>query len=151
MTPTQVLQQVLKDPTNPEKVRSLVAPDFTYVSLNYENKDLQKVLPWTGTHKGYEGITETFKGVNKYWSVDKFEPQATFDDGENVAMFGSFTLTSKTLKKTRTSPFAIFAKVKDGKLTYFQYMEDTVATIDTFKTGGTWKFKANPDGGDVEF
>jgi len=66
-------------------------------------------------------------------------------------MFGSFTLTSKTLRKTRTSPFAIWAKVKNGKLIYFQYMEDTLASSDTFKYSGKSVYRANPDGGEVEY
>lgn len=151
LSATQVVQEVLKDPTNPDHVKPYIAEDFTYVSLNFENKDLQKIMPWAGTHKGPEGFYETFKGVNKFWNVDEFKPTVAFDDGENVAIFGTFTLTSKTLHKTRTSPFAIQAKVKNGKLTYFMYMEDTFATADTFKASGKSIYKSNPDGGQVEY
>lgn len=150
MTPLQVLQQVLSDPENAENVRPLCSPDFKYVSLNYENADLKKILPWAGTHAGYEGITETFKGVNTYWTRDSFEPHAGFDDGENVALFGSFTLRSKNLDKSCVSPFAVYAKVKDGKLTYMQYMEDTFGTTSTFITGGNWTFKVLPDKAEFE-
>lgn len=125
MTPLQVIQKILSDPRNPGVAQPLCAPDVKYVSLNYENSDLKKVLPWAGTHIGFQGIIETFTNVNRYWSVDKFQTQASFDDGENVAIFGRFTTTSVTLKKTMTSPFAILAKVKDGKAVYLQFMEDT--------------------------
>ena len=45
-----------------------------------------------------------------------------------------------------TSPFAVFAKVKDGKCTYMLFMEDTFATGASFRSGGSWTFHSNPDG-----
>jgi len=40
--------------------------------------------------------------------------------------------------------------VKDGKITYFQFMEDTFATAATFKVSGTWKFHSDPNGAEFE-
>jgi hypothetical protein len=31
---------------------SYLAPDVTYVSLNYDNPDLKKIMPWAGTSRG---------------------------------------------------------------------------------------------------
>ncbi len=144
-TPTQIIQKLLEDPTNLEHTLKYLAEDFVYVSLNYKNDDLHKIMPWTGTHHGPHSFSKVFKGVYERWTVDEFTPEAAFDDGENVAIFGSFTLRSKTLDRARNSPFSIFAKVNAaGKITYFQYMEDTFATADTFRTGGAWIFKPLP-------
>lgn len=49
-SPTDVVKKLLDNTTNPDIVRNLVAPDATYVSLNYENGDLKKVLPYAGAH-----------------------------------------------------------------------------------------------------
>lgn len=149
-SPLEIIETILANARNPEVVKSLCADDVKYVSLNYKNPDLTRIMPWAGSHVGYMGIVQTFIDVNKFWSVDAFEPQASFTDGENVAIFGSFTLTSTKLKKTCTSPFAVFAKVKNGKVTYMQYMEDTLGTAATFKTGGAWKIQADPHGGEIE-
>ena len=35
-TPTEIVQALLKDPTNLNVVSQLVAPNATYVSLNFE-------------------------------------------------------------------------------------------------------------------
>ena len=40
-TPTEVVRQFLASTTNPTIVKSLVAEDATYVSLNYDNPDLK--------------------------------------------------------------------------------------------------------------
>lgn len=146
MTPTRIIQTLLEDPANPEHVNQYLSEDFVYVSLNYKNENLKTIMPWAGTHHGQNGFTDTFKGVDEHWIRDEFTPQAAFDDGENVAIFGSFTLRSRTLDKACQSPFAIFAKVNNrGKVTYFQYMEDTFGTADTFRTGGEWTLQTLPE------
>ena len=149
-TSLEIVQMVLQNATNPEIVKSLCSEDFRYVSLAYNNPDLAKVMPWAGTHDGFMGLVNTFRGVNRWWSVDAFEPEAAFTDGEHVAIFGSFTLTSRRLKKTYTSPFAVFAKVKNGQIAYMQYMEDTLGTAATFRSEGSWTFQGDPDGADTK-
>lgn len=82
--------------------------------------------------------------------MSDFTPQQAFGEGENVAVFGSFTVHSNKLGKTFVSPFAVLATVKNGLVTYMQYMEDTFGTGETFRSGGTWRFQSNPDGGAVD-
>ena len=54
-------------------------------------------------------------------------------EDDKVAVFGRFTYTSTKLRKTVTTPFAIFCKVHDGKVAYMQFMEDTFATSASFR------------------
>lgn len=49
-TPTKVVERLLENTMNPDVVRELVAPDATYISLNYSNADLTKILPYAGAH-----------------------------------------------------------------------------------------------------
>ena len=49
---TAVLQELLQNTSNLKVLRQLMTPDATYVSLNFDNPELKKVMPWTGTHKG---------------------------------------------------------------------------------------------------
>ena len=44
----QMIKDLLADPTNPEVVQSLCAPDITYVSLNFYNPDLKRIMQWAG-------------------------------------------------------------------------------------------------------
>jgi hypothetical protein len=55
------------------------------------------------------------------------------------------------MKKLVTTPFAVFAKVRDGRCYYLQFMEDTLATSASFKSDGQWTFRSNPAGGEVSF
>ena len=62
--------------TAPDKVEAaadrLVAPDATYVSLNFSNPELKKIMPWTGTDKGHRAYSGTFLGVANYWKIEGF-------------------------------------------------------------------------------
>ena len=146
LSPTEVLSSILKYPTDIAHVRSLVAPDVTYVSLNYDNPDLKKIMPWCGTSRGPESIVKTFVDVGRYWEVQSFETDALFGSDVYAAMFGRFTYKSTVLSKVVTSPFAVFAKVERGLCTYLQFMEDTFATGASFRSGGSWTFQSNPNG-----
>ena len=150
MAAKEVVRTLLNDPTNPGLVRELVAPDATYVSLNYDNPELQRIMPWAGTRTGPEAVLDTYVQVNCFWQSEAFEIGELFGEGENVAVFGRFTYRSVTLGKAVTSPFAILAKVKDGQVTFMQFMEDTFGTAATFRSGGVASYRSDPDGGEVE-
>lgn len=59
----------------------------------------------------------------RYWQNENFEVTTMFGEGEDVAVFGTFTYRSNTLGKVVTSPFSIHVKVVDGKVTYLQFLE----------------------------
>jgi len=148
-----IVQEFLQN-TAPDKVEAaavrLVAEDAEYVSLNFDNRDLQRILPWAGTRKGRDAYTTTFIGVAKYWTIEDFVVTAIFGAGENVAVFGSFTYRSNARGKSFRSPFSIHAKVSAGKIVYLQFMEDTFASSRSFSSGGTWTVKTDPNGPEFE-
>ncbi len=127
----------------------LVAPDATYVSLNFDNPELRRIMPWAGTRTGPEAVLDTYTQVNRFWHSEAFEIGELFGEGENVAVFGRFTYRSATLGKAVTSPFAILAKVSGGQITFMQFMEDTFGTASTFRSGGVATYRSDPDGGEV--
>lgn len=149
MTAKEIVRTLLNDPTNPEVVHRLVAPGATYVSLSFDNPELGRIMPWTGTRQGPEALLDTYTRVNRFWRSEAFEIGELFGEGENVAVFGRFTYRSVTLGKAVTSPFAILAKVSGGQVTFMQFMEDTFGTASTFRSGGVATYHSDPDGGEV--
>ncbi|KAL1866487.1 hypothetical protein Daus18300_006722 [Diaporthe australafricana] len=143
---------VQADP-DPLVIKSLVAFDATYISLTGENEDLHSLMPWAGTHYrvGPQAFIDTFTRVGLYWTRGPFDLETIFTDGAgNVTAWGSFEITSNTMKRTVTSPFSCRAEFNAaGLITYFNYMEDTFATASTFYSGGSKEFCANPFGGCV--
>ncbi|HHP7834204.1 nuclear transport factor 2 family protein [Serratia marcescens] len=149
-SPLALLLDLLKKPADLEHVRQFTADNFIYVSLNYEHPELKAIMPWAGTTAGTEGLVQTFKDVNAYWSTLAFELQDTFENADGAAVFGYFTYRSTVLGKTVTSPLSILARAKGGKLTFVQFMEDTFATVRSFRESGTYHIKADPSGSTVE-
>jgi hypothetical protein len=45
-----------------------------------------------------------------------------------------------------TSLFSILAKVREQKIVYFQFMEDTFATASPFRVSGSWRVHNDPEG-----
>nr|WP_300313857.1 hypothetical protein [Halomonas sp.] len=39
---------------------------------------------------------------------------------------------------------------ENGKLSYVQFMEDTFATVRSFRESGEYHIKANPDGSEID-
>ena len=149
-SPLAVLQKILSNPTDLDFVNGYTTDDFTYVSLNYENPDLKQIMPWAGTNEGTKGLVQTFIDVSRYWTVDDFQIQDSFENEDGAAVFGIFTYTSTILGKTVISPLAVLARGKNGKLSYVQFMEDTFATARSFRESGEYHIKANPDGSEIE-
>jgi uncharacterized protein len=148
--PKEIVTRLLAGVHDPKIVRDLCAADVTYVSLNYSNPDLHKVMPWCGTAHGVEAIIQTFAEVARFWNVDSFTPEDIIGEGDKVAVFGRFTYTSSKMRKTITTPFAILCRLKGDKVTYMQFMEDTFCTASSFRSGGMWKFQGDPNGSEVE-
>lgn len=145
--PIDVVKEFLAN-TAPDRVdaaaRRLVAEDAVYVSLNFDNPELRKIEPWAGTGKGPQAFSSTFIRVAKYWKIENFTVQDMFGVGEDVAVFGAFTYRSVALGNVFRSPFSIHARVKNGKIIYLQFMEDTYASASSFRQSGSWIVKTDP-------
>ena len=148
-TPLELVQTLISNPTNIDHVRGLTTEDVTYVSLNFDNPELHKVLPWTGTNRGPQSIVDAFSGMARVWETKAFEIRDVIADEHSVALFGSFTYETRTLGKQITSPFALLAKVKDDRISYLHFLEDTFGTASSFRASGTWNFHGVATGGDV--
>lgn len=149
-SPLSLLMTILENPSDLAHVRRYTSDDFMYVSLNYENHELKRIMPWAGTTAGAEGLAQTFRDVAAAWSVVTFELQDTFENADGAAIFGYFTYRSNTLEKTVTSPLSILARSKHGKLSFVQFMEDTFATVRSFRESGTYHIKVDPDGSGLD-
>jgi ketosteroid isomerase-like protein len=129
---------------DPDVVNSVVASDAVYVSLNTEDAELSKILPWAGTSRGPQAFLGNLGKMFARWEVQAFDVTTMFASGENVAVFGDFRYKSHSLGKVVSSPFSILVKVVDGKMTYLQFLEDSYATAASFRAAGSWTVQTEP-------
>jgi uncharacterized protein len=147
---TAVLQELLQNTTNLKVLSKLMTPDVTYVSLNFDNPELKKIMPWTGTHKGREALPEVFAGIQRFWKTLDFKVTDAIEQGNRVALFGSFTYKSNVTGKEITSPFGLLARFEGDKVAYLQFLEDSYGTSGSFRTGGAVRFHSDPSGKEIE-
>jgi hypothetical protein len=137
-SPIEVVGQWLQNLLDADFVNNVVAPDATYISLNTENAELNKILPWAGTSHGPQAFLGNLGAIFTRWETQAFNVTTMFASAENVAVFGDFRYKSKSLGKVVSSPFSILVKVVDGKVTYLQFLEDSYATAASFRKDGSW-------------
>jgi ketosteroid isomerase-like protein len=145
-----VVQELLQNTSNLEALKRLMTPDATYVSANFENPELKKIMPWAGTHKGPQEIPIVFAAIGKYWKTLDFQVTDAIEQGDRAAFFGSFTYKSNVTGKEIKSPFALLARFEGDKVAYVQFLEDSYGTAGSFKTSGTVRFHSDPSGKEVE-
>ena len=148
--PIEVVGEWLQNLLDPGVVKRLVAPEATYVSLNTDDPELQKIMPWTGTSRGPQAFLNNLGTMFTRWENQAFNVTAMFASGENVAVFGDFRYRSYSLGKVVSSPFSIFLKVVDGKVTYLQFLEDSYATASSFRKSGSWTVQTEPGAEPIE-
>ena len=148
--PIEVVGEWLQNLLDPGVVERLVAPEATYVSLNTDDPELQKIMPWTGTSRGPKAFLDNLGTMFTRWENQAFNVTAMFASGENVAVFGDFRYRSYSLGKVVSSPFSIFLKVVDGKVTYLQFLEDSYATASSFRKSGSWTVQTEPGAEPIE-
>ena len=147
---TAVLQELLQNTSNVKVLGQLMTPDVTYVSLNFDNPELKKIEPWTGTHKGPQALSDVFAAIRRYWKTLDFKVTDTIEQGSRVAFFGSFTYKSNvTGKKLRLHLLSWRVSRGEGRLRPV-LLEDTYGTAGSFKTGGATRFHSDPSGKEVE-
>ena len=140
----EVVGQWLENLLDPEVVNSVVAPEAIYVSLNTDNPELHKIMPWAGTSRGPRAFLNNLGMMFTRWENQAFNVTTMFASDENVAVFGDFRYKSHSLGKVVSSPFSILVKVVDGKVTYLQFLEDSYATASSFRKDGSWVVQTEP-------
>jgi ketosteroid isomerase-like protein len=144
-SPIEVVGQWLQNLLDPEVINRVVAPDATYVSLNTEDLELNKIMPWAGTSCGPQAFLDHLGDMFTRWENQAFNVTTMFASDENVAVFGDFRYKSNSLGKVVSSPFSILVKVVDGKVAYLQFLEDSYATAASFRKDGSWTVQPEAD------
>src|SRR4029077_4933439 len=114
MTPsaTQVIQTLIAGRLDLAMVKRLTTPDVIYVSLSENNPELNRYLPWGGTNKGPESIVRAFEAMGRAWETKAFDIRDVIEEGDKVALFGSFTYRGGASGEGITSLLSLPLKVQ---------------------------------------
>lgn len=104
------------------KVAELMADDMVW------QNEGDGSLPWIGTWEGKEKVFEFMGIFGENFQTTAWENTDAFASGDTVAVFGNMNaITTKSGKETGLFTFALRAKVRDGKVTLWNWFEDSYA------------------------
>ena len=85
-------------------------------------------LPWIGETVGKENIFEFLGVFSSNLQVTEWENEDAFASGDTVAVFGRMNgITTHSGQETGEFTFALRAKVRDGQVVLWNWLEDSFA------------------------
>jgi hypothetical protein len=84
-------------------------------------------VPFSGVHRGRDGVGRFFASVGQNQDTLKFEPREFISEGGKVAVLGHYEWRVKSTGREFVSDFAHIFTVRDGKIAGFMEFMDTAA------------------------
>ena len=111
---------------NPGAVLELFDPLIEWVEPDVPG------LPWQGTHRGPQAVSEKVFATIPAFEELELEPKNFFDLGEYVLAVGEGHLRAKATGKEWNGPFAHVWTVRNGKIVRWQGFADARRVAEVF-------------------
>jgi uncharacterized protein len=108
----------------PGLLKDLIDDNCTWVIPGPKDK-----LPWAGTFRGKQEISNFFAQVAQNLEYSEFGPHEMIEQGDTVVALGTATGRARKTGKTVKSEWAHVFKYKQGKVVLFQEYTDTTADV----------------------
>ncbi len=109
---------------------ALMADDMVWA--NEGDKD----MPWIGPWQGKEEIMAFLGVFNDNWQTTKWENTDQFAIGDTVAIFGQMNgITKASGQEIGEFTFGLRAKVRDGQVVLWNWLENSYAVSKAFHGG----------------
>ena len=95
------------------------------------------VIPWAGTHRGHEGVSEFFSLIGATLEFEQFEIREFVSQGDTVVVLGYERSLVKPTGRTFEQEWAHVYTMRDGKCTKGLFIEDTAAQVVAFGGGAS--------------
>jgi len=90
-------------------------------------------IPWSGTWKGPAGVGDFFARLAAVADTRRFEPEQYLESGETVVALGQWAAIARATGKPFASSWAMTWKFKDGKVDFYEALEDTSVIAKAFR------------------
>jgi ketosteroid isomerase-like protein len=92
--------------------------------VRFEHSDSPEV-PYGGTYSGKDAVLSFFGMIDEALEVTSFEPKTYLASGDEVMTTGVETGVARATGRAFTNQWAMRFLVKDGKVTYARFYDDT--------------------------
>ena len=110
-----------------EAMADLMADDMVW------HNEGDKTVPWIGVWKGKDEIFNFLKVFSSNFQTTEWKNEDAFAFGDTVAVFGRMNANlTKSGKETGEFTFALRARVRDGKVILWNWLEDSFAVSEAY-------------------
>lgn len=95
-------------------------------------------LPWLGIYRGREALKAFLAHMHRNLEVVAFGPREVVSQGDKAAAFGWFRLHSLSTGRTTDISYSIFFELRDGLITRYHFLENTLDVALAFRAAGSW-------------
>lgn len=107
-----------------DQALALIDPDAQFISTN---PNPNPANPLHGTFVGLDGAKQFFAGFGEMLEPGEFKVTAAFGDNEHAALYGTLRHKVRKTGKDFPSDWALICRVKDARVSYYHFYEDTEA------------------------
>ena len=102
--------------------------------------ELHAALPWLGVYRGLDAVRGFLAHMHANLEVTGFGPRAAVGDQRRAAVFGWFALRSRSTGREARIAFSVLVEGRAGKISRYQFLENTFDVATAFQIGGGWSF-----------
>ncbi len=106
------------------KAITLITPEAQFVAVRAET---YSDLPIYGTYVGYQGLRDFVTGLRQCFDTQLFVIDHIVENDTLGAAFGRFDHRVRATDKPFKSRWAVMCQFEDGKISSYQFYEDTAA------------------------
>jgi ketosteroid isomerase-like protein len=117
------------------------APDVVYTVIGTQSPETVTAIPWIGEYHKREGAKEFLAHLLRNIEIIGFGSQEFIEQGDMVAVFGTFMYRATSTGKRFDSNYAIKIKIRDGLIAEYFFHENTYAVAEAFRQSGTWEIE----------
>ncbi len=117
-----------------------MADDIEY-TVNGRDTVTREAIPWSRTFHGKDAVKAFFVQLMEHFRVEGFEVDQHIADGPDVASFGHFRYVALVTDQLCETDWCARFHVENGKITRYQFFEDSYAIARAFRHGGVWEIE----------
>lgn len=113
-----------------EAALEFVSEDANFIAVLGD--EARERFSFYGNYRGHDGVRQFIKNLGDSYDTQEFTAHKSLGDDEHAVMWGHFKHVIKPTGHLFVSDWALVCAVKEGKITHYQFYEDTAALEQCF-------------------
>ncbi|MEM8983020.1 MAG: nuclear transport factor 2 family protein [Pseudomonadota bacterium] len=102
------------------------------------DRETCEAIPWIGRYDGRKAVRRFVSILQANIDIISIAVSKVIENGEDIAVFGTFSYIAKSTGKRFDSDYAIRARIRGHGIAEYTFYENTYAVAAAFRTEGSW-------------